>query len=123
MQWLITYLLYFWEETRTSSDPHIMIGLWGRFKGEEGHRWHCLRISDETRSGIRARMWIDALLHRRVNIQGREKGYLLFKPGRPSEKASFERLRLRLHQPMALEGVSERTHPKPLYATDLHADT
>ncbi|EJK69227.1 hypothetical protein THAOC_09530, partial [Thalassiosira oceanica] len=82
-------LLHFWEETRLSVDPHIMIGLFGRFKGEEGHRWHCLPISDETRSGIRVRPWLSLLLHRRVNVQGRRTGYLFCKTGRPSERASL----------------------------------
>ena len=82
-------LIYFWDETRDSSEPHIMIGLWGRFKGEEGHRWHCLPISDKTRSGIRARAWIGQLYHRRVKIQGRETGYLFSKPGKPNARAKL----------------------------------
>ena len=82
-------LLHFWHETRTASQPHIMIGLFGRFKAEDGHRWHCLPISDVTRSGIRARAWIELLLHRRVNIQGRTSGYLFCKPGKPGQKAAM----------------------------------
>ena len=81
-------LLHFWEETRLSVAPHIMIGLFGRFKGEEGHRWHCLPISDVTRSGIRVRPWVSLLLHRRVAVQSRRTGYLFCKPGRPSERAA-----------------------------------
>ena len=45
-----------------TAHPHIIIGLFGRFKGKEGHRWHCLPISDATRSGIRARAWISLFL-------------------------------------------------------------
>ena len=29
---------FFWEETRTSAEPYIMIPLFGRFKGETGYR-------------------------------------------------------------------------------------
>ena len=31
-------LLHFWDETRADPDPFIMITLYGRFKGEAGHR-------------------------------------------------------------------------------------
>ncbi|EJK62466.1 hypothetical protein THAOC_16923 [Thalassiosira oceanica] len=78
--------------SRSSTDPprsgRVICRLLHSFQSS-GHRWHCLPISDETRSGIRARKWVEALLHRRVHSQKREKGYLFSKPGRPSEKASL----------------------------------
>jgi len=33
-------------------------------------------------------IWINLLLHRCVNIQGRTTGFLFCKPGRPNEKAA-----------------------------------
>ena len=31
-------ILHFWDKTRLDPDPFIMITLFGRFKGETGHR-------------------------------------------------------------------------------------
>ena len=52
-----------------------MIPLYGRFKGETGYRWHCLPISDRSRSGIPHILWLGRLMARRVNIQGRRNGW------------------------------------------------
>ena len=68
-------MIFFWEETRTNEDPYIVIPLYGRFKGETEFRWHCLPISDRSRSGIPHRLWIGRLMSRRVNIQGRRNGW------------------------------------------------
>ena len=70
-------LLFFWDETKSEADPYTMITLHGRFKGETGFRWHCLPVSDQTRSDTPLRMWIGRLLYRRVHIQGRSTGWLL----------------------------------------------
>ena len=45
-------MLAFSEECVTSDQPHIMVTLKGRFKGEAGHRWHCVPISVANQSGI-----------------------------------------------------------------------
>ena len=34
-----------WLECTTLVDPHIMVTLHGRFKGETGLRWHCLPLA------------------------------------------------------------------------------
>ena len=45
-------LLFFWDETRADPNPFIMISLFGCFKDETRHRWHCLLICDRNQSGI-----------------------------------------------------------------------
>lgn len=67
-------LLHYWDETSRAASPFIMTTLYGRFKGEMDTRWHCLPIPDRTRTGIPARKWIGAGLHRRVNLKGRRAG-------------------------------------------------
>jgi hypothetical protein len=69
-------MLAFWEECITNEHPHIMVTLKGRFKGEAGHRWHCVPVSVANRSGIPFKLWIARLLHRRVVIQNRTTGPL-----------------------------------------------
>jgi hypothetical protein len=53
-----------------------MLTLKGRFKGEVDKRWHLVPISDATRSGLPFRKWMERVLHRRVNLQDRESGWL-----------------------------------------------
>ena len=67
-------LCHFWDKTRNRADPYIMVTFCGKFKGESGYRWHCLPISDRTRSGIPCRLWVGRLMHRRFNLQGRSDG-------------------------------------------------
>ena len=43
--------------------------------GLKGYRWHCLPISDRSRSGIPHRLWLGRLMARRVHIQGRRNGW------------------------------------------------
>ena len=84
-------LLTFWEETSTEADPYMMMTLYGRFKTEMNERWHCVPISDNTRSKIPFRRWLERLLHRRVNVQGRTTGWLFSKPNGNREKfATFD---------------------------------
>ena len=52
---LLKGLLHFWEEIAMNTEPFIMTILYGKFKGEDDHRWHCLPIPDRTRTGILAR--------------------------------------------------------------------
>lgn len=72
-------MLKFWEETWAEPDPYIMVALYGRFKGETGFRWHCLPVSDKTRSGLPVRRWVSTLLWRRKEVQGRTNGWLFVK--------------------------------------------
>ena len=69
-------LLSFWDETRLDEDSHVMLTLKGRFKGEVDERWHLVPISDATRSGLPFRKWMERVLHRRVNLQVQESGWL-----------------------------------------------
>jgi hypothetical protein len=41
----------------------------GRFKGEVDSRWHLVPISDRTHSNIPIRLWMERIMHRRVNHQ------------------------------------------------------
>ena len=72
-------LLTFWNDTAEAEDPHMMMTLYGRFKGELDQRWHCVPISDKSRSNIPFRLWIERLLHRRMNLQQRTNGWLFCK--------------------------------------------
>ena len=81
----------FWAETRDDREPFIMATLYGRFKGETGHRWHCLPICDDSRSGIPRRHWVGRLMHRRVVVQGRSSGWLLSRPtGRKARISDYD---------------------------------
>ena len=64
--------------------PHVIVPLLGRFKGEEGDRMHVIPLVNETRSGIRIRIWIERLVRllkqeRKSNCPAfcDEDGYLL----------------------------------------------
>ena len=54
----------------------MMITLKGRFKGEVDSRWHVVPISDQSRSNIPFRLWMERIVYRRVKLEGREKGWL-----------------------------------------------
>ncbi len=68
-------LLQFWQETREGSanERYMMMTLSGRFKGEVDSRWHLVPISDRTHSKP-FRLWMERIMHRRVNYQHRTKG-------------------------------------------------
>ena len=73
----LTGLLTFWEETTSrEKDPHILVTLHGKFKGESGVRWHCIPIALQTRTGLPVGKWIARLVKRRVFEQRIEKGWL-----------------------------------------------
>ena len=38
--------------------PHAMVTLQVRFKGETGENWHMVPFLDETNSGIGVRIWV-----------------------------------------------------------------
>ncbi len=69
-------LLTFWEETRAEEDCFIMLTLKGRFKGEVHERWHLVPVSIFTQSRLPIRHWMERVLHRKVNLQKRSKGWL-----------------------------------------------
>jgi hypothetical protein len=71
-------LLQFWQETQEGSadERHMMMTLSGRFKGEVDSRWHLVPISDRTHSNIPFRLWLERIMHRRVNYQHHTKGWL-----------------------------------------------
>ena len=48
-----------WEDTRLKKEnPHVMITLKGRFKGETGDKWHMLLLVYITYSVIKVRRWL-----------------------------------------------------------------
>jgi hypothetical protein len=55
------FLTYYEAGKNHATDPHVMIPLLGRFKGETGERWHLLPIVWKTRSGIEAGIWAGRL--------------------------------------------------------------
>jgi hypothetical protein len=71
-------LLQFWQETREGSadERYMMMTLSGRFKGEVDLHWHLVPISDRTHSNIPFRLWMERIMHRRVNHQHCTKGWL-----------------------------------------------
>ena len=69
----------------------MMIPLYGRFKGENGYRWHCLPISDRSRSGIPHTLWLGRLMARRVNMQGmRNRWFFQRGMGRKARISDFD---------------------------------
>jgi hypothetical protein len=73
---LMEGLLMFWEESRTEEDHHIMLTLKGRFKGEVDERWPLVLVSNFTRSGLPLCLWMERVLHHRVNLHNRNRGWL-----------------------------------------------
>ena len=71
-------LLNFWQDTREgeTDERYMMMTLSGRFKGEVDLCWHLVPISDKTRSDIPFRLWIEMIMHRRVNCQHHSNGWL-----------------------------------------------
>ena len=81
-------LLHFWDETANADRPFIMTTLYGKFKGEVDHRWHCLPIPDQTRTNVPARKWISIGLDRRVRLEGRRTGPFFRRPNGRKGKLS-----------------------------------
>jgi hypothetical protein len=71
-------LLQFWQETwEVSADVRfMMMTMSGRLKGEVDSRWHLVPISDKTHSNIPFQLWMEMIMHRRVNYQHCTKGWL-----------------------------------------------
>ena len=52
-------VIKFWEETRLrKGQPHIMVNIQGRFKGETGGKWHMVPLVDYTNLCIKVRRWV-----------------------------------------------------------------
>ena len=71
-------LLNFWEDTRegTVNKRYMMMTLSRWFKGEVDLRWHLVPISDKTCLGIPFRLWMERIMHHRVNRQHHSNGWL-----------------------------------------------
>ncbi len=71
-------LLYFWQETRegATNKRYMMMTLSGWFKEEVDLHWHLVPIGDKTHSNIPFRLWMERIMHRRVNCQHCTKGWL-----------------------------------------------
>jgi hypothetical protein len=71
-------LLHFWQETRegAADKRYMMMTLSGRFKGQVDSRWHLVPIGNKTHSNIPFRLWMERIMHWRVNCQHRTKGWL-----------------------------------------------
>ena len=80
-------LLAFWMSTRAEPERYMMITLKGRFKGEVDSRWHVVPISDQSRSNIPFKLWMEQIVYRRVKLEGREKGWLF--ESQPDTRAKF----------------------------------
>ena len=90
-------LLTFWDETTiTVSNPHIILTLHGRFKGESGVCWHCIPIACLARLGLQVKKWFARLMRCRVFAQGRGAGWLFIDD-------SGRRQRIGHHDPHLLE--------------------
>jgi len=102
-------LLTFWDESRLDEDSHVMLTLKGPFKGEVDERWHLISISDATRSGLPFRKWMERVLHRRVNLQVQESGWLF-------QDRRGARLKFGQYDPLyrALRDQARERHPRLL---------
>jgi hypothetical protein len=110
----LTGLLTFWEET-TKQDPcpHIMVTLHGKFKGENGVRWHCIPIALRTKSGLPVGKWIARLVKRRVFEQGIDGGWLF-------RNVNGSRRRFGVYDPKLLDLLEKvKTH----FPTEVHRVT
>ena len=73
---LIEVLNMFWKETRNHRIPRMMMTLKGIFKGGNNLRWHCVPLSDQTKSGIPTRRRISRILYRRCDLEKQERVFL-----------------------------------------------
>ena len=73
---LIEGLNIVWKETQNQRIPHMMMTLKGVFKGENNLWWHCVPLSDQTKSGIPTRNWISRILYRLCDLEKQERVFL-----------------------------------------------
>ena len=70
-------MLHFWEETRLRKvQPHTMVNLQGRFKGETGGKWHMLPMLDDKNLGIQVKRWVGRWLEVIVGEDKRLEGWV-----------------------------------------------
>ncbi len=71
-------LLHFWQETckGAANKRYMMMTLSGRSKGEVDLRWLLVPIGDKTHSNIPFCLWMERIMHWRVNCQHCTKGWL-----------------------------------------------
>ena len=68
---LLSHLHYGTEAEKPT--PFILVPLLGRFKGEEGERWHLMMSVSKTQSGFEVRKWVERLaaqLRIENNVEG-----------------------------------------------------
>lgn len=83
-------MLEYWEETRNHRNPHLVLALRGRFKGETDLRWHMLPQVEVTSSGIQIRVWWARLLGICV-ANGRRGGWVFARAdGRRGKVADYD---------------------------------
>lgn len=72
---------------------HVLVALLGRFKGEDGERYHIIPLANETgRSHIPVRKWIERLISMRA-MEGRTNGPAFCdKDGRVARSTDYEEL-------------------------------
>lgn len=70
----------FYAQSRAARTPHVALALQGRFKGEEGDRWHMIPIADNTRTGLPVRLWFNLGMKRR-ELLGWRGGWYFCAPG------------------------------------------
>ena len=58
-------MLRFYAQGRRAKIPHVALALQGRFKGEEGERWHMIPIAEQTRTNLPVRLWFNLGMKRR----------------------------------------------------------
>ena len=73
LQGLISYWSAGKDATVPQLEEHIMVTLWGKFKGEDNKRWHLLPLPDRSVSKVPTRRWMQRMLHRQVQA-GRHRG-------------------------------------------------
>ena len=70
-------IVKFWGKTRLKKgQPHIMVTLQGRLKGETGENWHMVPLVDETNSGIEVRIWVGIWMEVIVGADERIEGWV-----------------------------------------------
>ena len=87
-------------------DPFIVATLYGKFRGEDDHQWHCLPIPDKTRTRIPAR-GISQKLKRMVKVKDLTTGpFFCTLKGKPAKMNNYnEEFRL-------LIGAVKKIYPK-----------
>eukprot|EP00956_Cyclotella_meneghiniana_P029333 scaffold70717_cov42-Cyclotella_meneghiniana.AAC.1 len=100
-------LLTFWEDSLNSDPQYIMLTLHGRFKGETGLRWHCIPLPVKTKSALPNFKWIARAVHRRVNLQGRHKGWFFADGEGKKRKMSYYKPMLQDHLLSVQENMKE----------------